>query len=512
MNIGTVFRNVNLYDNTAQFTGGALFYSASHCGLIFDNASFVSNSVSKGRGGAIFLDINNGIGQLLSGNEMSIFRSEFINNSGTIGGGIYTNENNVVIIHESLFLNNMVTTNGGAILVYSANNVTITKTVFNKNTALKTGGGISSSSLNKLYASETTFLNNIAHVAGGALFLRDNTYLRFHGFSLFQNNSAFLIGGAICIVSSPQWAMATNSSYLHMYSNSASRGSAIFYQKQIKSLTNLNNILFEDNFATIGGTVFWMHDSLMLSEPSGMHSESLTWKNNTALVYGIKFATQATQMLGPRSFRVNDYNKPLAPSLVFLLYDYYNQYISINGTTSIIAYISPPLNENTNCTIPVPYLSGSDLIGSGLQLSSGVVSFSNLQAFCSPGGSLNINFEAHLGSAYDISPAIVKEYYIQNSTTLYFRNCIAGEQEINGECVQCSKGSYNFIANKECISCMGINGVEDCYANQLILSEGFWRRYVNNSAVLKCPLASESCLGGSKAGLDSCGMYSLYII
>jgi hypothetical protein len=89
---------------------------------------------------------------------------------------------------------------------------------------------------------------------------------------------------------------------------------------------------------------------------------------------------------------------------------------------SIISY--PP----SQCGEFIPNLSGNDM-EDGVVMSNGYASFSELDAFCVPDGSLTLNIEAQLGHASIFGNVVpsASRYYLNTQTTLNFRNCLDGE-------------------------------------------------------------------------------------
>ncbi|KZX09890.1 DUF11 domain-containing protein [Methanobrevibacter filiformis] len=140
----TILGNVSFVNNSADGTtygyGGAIYNSATNF-TILGNVSFVNNkaiSPNNGHGGAIYN--NNGrysnitnatfINNFASNNGSAIYdyydtnstisESNFINNSGSIGGAIYVIRSNNVSIVSSNFVNNTATY-GGAIATNNTN-------------------------------------------------------------------------------------------------------------------------------------------------------------------------------------------------------------------------------------------------------------------------------------------------------------------------------------------------------------------------------------------------------
>jgi hypothetical protein len=155
-----------------------------------------------------------------------------------------------------------------------------------------------------------------------------------------------------------------------------------------------------------------------------------------------------------------------------------------------------------------PYLAGEDLVGKGVVLQEGLAVFKNTQAYCSPNGSVGVEFTAMLGGL-EVSENLAQSYYIRLKTKLSFRLCSAGEYMLDGECVVCPAGTYSLTetVTKElvCVPCTETEGVAACERDQIVVRDGYWRRYSDNTAVLACPLSPASCTGGNGTGDVLCG-------
>jgi hypothetical protein len=57
-----------------------------------------------------------------------------------------------------------------------------------------------------------------------------------------------------------------------------------------------------------------------------------------------------------------------------------------------------------------------------------------------------------------------------------------------------------------CTECIRTTGVSQCYANQVELISGYWRRYDYTSAILKCPGGSRSCQASNFTGDRICAL------
>ena len=140
------------------------------------------------------------------------------------------------------------------------------------------------------------------------------------------------------------------------------------------SENSLQYITLINNVASVGGTVYWVYDSTMKSEPMGIHSSTLNWMNNVA-PYGLHVATQAIELVGPVTYDVTVYNSNLDPPISIKLYDYYHNWIPLQGSTSVIASIGTLIE----CADQTPSLAGNSMFGSGVPMSNGTAVFDSLQ-------------------------------------------------------------------------------------------------------------------------------------
>ena len=140
--IGSAAVLSNFQSNTAK-NGGAI-YNMEHIGSI--KASFVSNTATENKGGAILNDVgwDGSIGKI------DLISGDFIGNSAKNGGAIYNSSQSVIADLSGNFQNNTAGENGGAI--YNGGTITITGlSKFSGNTA----GGTS----NALHNTGTVYLN-----------------------------------------------------------------------------------------------------------------------------------------------------------------------------------------------------------------------------------------------------------------------------------------------------------------------------------------------------------------
>ncbi len=158
---GIILNNLIFIDGSNQNSGGAIEINGGITGTKINECSFIGNHAlgnqwgSGGTGGAINCN----------GNDLSIYKSKFINNSAINSGAIEFNGNSL-IVSDSTFINNIATENmygnggtGGAINC-NRGSLTITNSQFVNNGAIE-GGAIKFNG-NSLTVSDSTFEDNVA--------------------------------------------------------------------------------------------------------------------------------------------------------------------------------------------------------------------------------------------------------------------------------------------------------------------------------------------------------------
>jgi predicted outer membrane repeat protein len=291
-NIGGVIQQVIFRNNTAGTEGGGLVLQSGQFGMNLINCTFDSN-VAGMHGGAFYLSASNGLGVLLTGNPITLFNIAFIGNVALTGNGgaIYGSEDNVILLAAiTATTNQAVSGSGGAFYFGQTSFIEIFgNSSFQSNSALGQGGAIFSFQSNVMvFFYDITFVNNFAGDGGGAIALFNHSIMSIvNGTMLFQENKARTSGGAILIAFSPLWQYGDIATWLIFAGNEAPRGSAAFLYRivsQIRSASFSNHIIqtsFVDNVASVGGTVFWVFDEVMNSEPD-ISDPSNYWHNNVA--------------------------------------------------------------------------------------------------------------------------------------------------------------------------------------------------------------------------------------
>lgn len=503
---GLVFQYTNLTGNTAGASGGGMYINFNTEGRLY-NCRFTSNVANSGgalvlhitqrslsvdrvvfagnraqsNGGAVYLDSDNGAVVYEIDYKIVFSKCTYANNyARLLGGAVFAGSNNVLTFQSSLFEYN-VANSGGALYFESSNAITLASNDIVGNIAALSGGGVVSASSGVLTIHGGTFADNSARVGGGLYYAQD-AILSFQDVTTFEGNNATQVGGAIAAISTFEWNINTTG-HLFIRNNAAQRGSGLFAKNLKPQSKALSNITFSSNDASVGGTVYWIYDNVtdsegaMVREPTGLHSLSVTWYNNSA-PYGNRTATQAVQLLGPTTYNVDVYLSRLSPPLLYGLQDAYGQNIPLSGDTTVVPTV---VLSETHCgATPNPSIVGSDILGVPFQ--SGVANFSALQGFCYPGGSMMLYQTAQLGdTAVGLSPVQASAFYVHLQTLLLFRNCSVGEFIRSGACVLCPIGSFSLTTpvndKTQCSECGSIAGVHSCQQSEIVVERGYWRRY-----------------------------------
>ena len=167
-NKGTLYLSQNSFKtNKANITGGAINNNGT---LTVKYSQFTNNNVNT-YGGAIFTTA-------LSPMNITISHSTFTNNTAKLGGAVYADEDNKVLINYSIFTLN----NNNAVYLKTTRTNYVYNSTFNKNYA-STGGAIyvngAGAVINKVF-----FKANNATINGGALY-------NYKGKTTIQNSVLF---------------------------------------------------------------------------------------------------------------------------------------------------------------------------------------------------------------------------------------------------------------------------------------------------------------------------------
>lgn len=526
-NVGLSMWQVLFEGNQAKGNGGGMQIANGNFALTMYNCTF-RNNAAKARGGALYVVSGNGDGVYTSRSEdlVNVSHSQFMDNeAGSIGGGaIFADTSNIMQFTSTIFVNNSAGKgSGGAFLLNQYNLLSLVDCNLTENHAAVSGGAIYSLEQNSLSIQGARVIANVAGQAGGGLAATRTASVYFCGQNEFVANVANAAGGGAMLLSSMDFWQRTDYcdwTYLTLppppelilRENVAIRGSAALLNKVTFPVGNAGfeeiNVWMMDNVASLGGTVYWVNDgAVMTAEPVGLQNLSVSGHafNNVA-GYGNLTATQAMYLSSPSSVVMDDYDAYLSPAVTVTAADFYHQVIPFIDTSTVQASVvgSGP----TNCSGNYPYLMGPDTQGDGVTFTDGIAIFSELKVYCAPRGQISLQFEMVDGSLVAIIPQqSVESYYIRTNALMTFRSCTVGEYVATSICTACPAGSYNIdtVDASTCTKCVGIEGILTCYADTIVVSTGYWRRYPTNHAVLACNMQG-NCVGQNATGDASCAV------
>ena len=517
------------HNNIANENGGGVALLILNYPVKFINCTFQFNMAYR-YGGGVYLGEGNGFGLLkkVTSNAIEFYECLMHSNQALIdGGAVYAADLNAFQFLTMILRNNTAEVNGGALGLDSKNsidfidtkilmniaghgggaissttsNVVTTYGIFeiNGNIAYIEGGGIYARSLSTFdFENNTKFENNSCYAlqcVGGALSVRDNSIIRIEGITYFNGNKAIGTGGAVSLVDS---FLSFGVQSIYFENNTAAYGSAMNLGRSSTSKIDISSnsssnqlIIFRNNVCLKnGGTVYWIKDkvttievvkqSLFFLTPSITNITRMKWIDNQA-IYGNKTATQPYKLLQQYStIIVTEYFQDIYPPPVMNILNFYGELDVLDFATAVTSSV-----DESNCKGYFAYLSGTTTVFAN----RGIASFTNMSAFCYPGGNMTIKFTAFpkgLGSPYGV------EGYVK----LHYRECQDGEVLVYNQCYRCNSGTYSFHYSPiaECIPCPP--HTTDCYGNTLVLQPGYWRLSPYTTTMLECPYGSKSCPGG----------------
>ena len=243
--------NCTVKDNTADYTGGAIFNGFSFeqiATLTVKDCSLTGNSA--GQGGAIFNEI---------GSDVAISRSNLSGNfamTGGASGGAILNNGDTMTVTDCILSCNSARI-GGAVCAFGS--VTIAGSTLSNNCAVTEGGAIWNSSV-LLSLTDTMVTDNDAGSNGGGVW--NNGYAWIGG-STFTGNSAPQ-GGAFFV-----WNLADvyNSTFTD---NGALEGGAVFSNGAL----DFHESTVSGNFATDGGGIYVARSTTTLAESTVSGNEA----------------------------------------------------------------------------------------------------------------------------------------------------------------------------------------------------------------------------------------------
>ena len=200
--------------------------------------------------------------------SISIYRSQFLNNSAESGGAIGTAHGRGSLeIYDCLFSNNSARTgNGRAIKLFTPDSLVLNNCNFKYNFAAKSGGAIYSEVMD---CYSCLFENNSAKLLGGAIYTSTANNDRDHKISIanftFHFNEAGLDGGAVYCQKYPRKMDWLVISQTYSKSNSAARGGFLYLSDCHVSMVHKTSIT--ESQAEHGGAIY-SQDSRIAVESS----------------------------------------------------------------------------------------------------------------------------------------------------------------------------------------------------------------------------------------------------
>eukprot|EP00210_Caulerpa_lentillifera_P007389 g7062.t1 len=265
-------KDLEFHDNDAgtnEQTGGAIWI-ATGTSVVITRTLFRNNSASTG--GAILID---------GGATLNLSHSQFLRNradlvGGAIAAGISDNffetESSFSVINCTFIKNRDLSGGEDITGLTLANGAPLENTVFlTFPSPSPSGGAIYLNGFNDVEIEGSLFNGNKAVPAGGALYISDNERVRINNCT-FDNNEAVSesqedrvpdleLGGAIYLVFTDVMSQARIDRCLFR-NNSAAFGGAIHTVTQLATKLNIENSLFEDNFANLAGGALLMRNTI----------------------------------------------------------------------------------------------------------------------------------------------------------------------------------------------------------------------------------------------------------
>lgn len=229
--------------------------------------------------------------------------------------------------------------------------------------------------------------------------------------------------------SSRIWSLGEHST-LRLIGNTADFGSALAIADLLPGDSSedfFHDLVIQDNVASLGATVFWLHyPNEQTEEPAGLQGDSITWGRNTA-PYGVKVGTQQVHLSLPVSYDVMVYGTELSPPIVGELQDYYFSALVSDNVTRIVAEA-----VSYSCGTAVAFLSGDVYSTSTM----GTSLFDDMKASCRPQGDITVQYTALVQTALLFGLDYIPVYFVRNQSLFLFRSCEAGERLISSSCEQ----------------------------------------------------------------------------
>lgn len=459
----------------------------------------------------------------------------FVNNTGIVGGALFFNSTDNIVMDRVSFVSNTGRQMGGGFYAINARAIDISSSNFSKNFAgMFQGGGFFIDTAGSVSVRSSRFHRNAAASylptgygnfyrlggwGGGAAFNR--VYNLSVTSSTFSKNEA-RFGGAVIIGGEGVGAILTvNSSRV----TSRIAGNAFISNKAMIA----------------GGGVYWISVTVMLP-PSGLRHN--TYDGNQA-VYGPDKATEATTLKpSPPKLYVSRYvpatpeedpsGQGGIPSILesqAYLQDFYSQQVlsDENSYGQISIEDKTPEGDpklQLGCGTQLDFVSVTG--ATDAYSTRGQLEWSKWGGSCLPGGVMNATYKistSTFSSRYPeyamtlkFSPTARNGFFstirpIMADVQVYYRACRKGEYynfftDKKDSCIECA-GSYQWYDNKDnlytgCVKCPKL--AKECYSDQIIVHPGTWRWQHLATTILKCPFGANGCKGGNFTGKAACNI------
>ncbi|KAM9982447.1 hypothetical protein ACTFIZ_006984 [Dictyostelium cf. discoideum] len=275
-NLNFINFNPTIGNGNGTMGNGAIIFIDifnSSLSLSIDKCNFNNNQGNKG--GVIYMEsefYNNNNNNLV---EISIKNSQFTNNNATISGGVaYLDGFNDIFIDTCLFDNSYSPVSGTSTLFISNGElIEIRRSNFTRNQIASTVELLGIQNKNGSIVKDCIFDGNVVNGKGGAISMY-LSWLSVDG-TLFNNNYAGAIGGAIFATGVSSYLLVANSKFIDNKSSGA--GGAIATQGSV--YMSLNNCEFISNSANAGG-------SLSFEYSNQIHLRNCTINENVGVGQG----------------------------------------------------------------------------------------------------------------------------------------------------------------------------------------------------------------------------------
>ena len=366
--------NCTFQDNSCPFFAGALSVNIS-CELNIVDSTFLNNSAAFGGAISVVMysklmitkcsfsensailetwDVyknNSGIGGALviGSSKVHIFQSQFYQNYAYVSAGSVYAEESLLLIHDTVFENNIADYNGGAVTIIAHCNSIIQESLFINNSAenkaVGRGGGLLIGLFTTVNIAFVNFFKNEAP-EGGAIFGADFSEITLHNTTLEGNK-----GSAIYIVIKTSLQISDS----RIYNNTeAYKGGAVFIETQC--LLFVLNTMFEYNEATTSGGALYVDAISAVSLYNCSFTSNSAFKGGALAVYSSDIKIFATNFTKNKA--ANGGVCAVGANLHIELCMMDNNTVTGNGG---VAY----MEINTQLNITTSIFNGNSALGSG---------------------------------------------------------------------------------------------------------------------------------------------------